>query len=527
MSQMLQPNSSTTDVTVAEVPKDKTPKQTTTHKESFITKLYQSLVHVERCEPIIQMDDLTITAKELQSAMAKYMPYERSVQRKFKVTDDPQVSVDTYTKIIKCLLKLEAVAGDESTRIIECVQVEKFKKVKFIHTDVGPTGKILPARFVLQIPVCKPNSVQCINTGYVLNVPKDVRQRSIVDGTITIAPEESEQSVNFVLIPQILSRNKHMIPQCVPRDPFDTGLFTINILNVTGETAEVSVFLYAYLVRTVLQGNDYSIRRQSQNKLFKAKDSTVGNGRFIKNLDIGVYYEKGVIEDMTMKFNMFDNKSDACPPINNDALVIHNVPTLISSRKREWFNDQLFTISGMFLPQGTSCMPIVAEGSVYNDNCFCITSLDARLELHTITGTVKPEFKMINGAMFDLTSYKVLRKIRNVMIKSIITLKGAALACRMFDKEKFDYFELLRLADFGQVLSLDKLKEIETLYENRHNDDLLQKLSTDKQTHSQKLYNYFKQLATVFCKPRITCDKRSFHKAFNDYTESVDNKNKI
>lgn len=508
-----------------------TQKMTATHKESLLSKLYQSMIHIEKCEPIIQMDDLNITAKELQNSMAKYIPHERSLQKAFTVSDDPLICKESITKVIKCMLKLQQVIGDESSRVLKCIRVEKFKDVKFVHSSVSETGVLKPAMFILQVPACNPNSVQCINTGYVLNVPKEVRKRSIVNKKIQIATEESEESTNFVIVPQILSKAVHILPQLAPRDPYDTGMFTVNLLNTTGQPAQVNVFLYAFLVRTNINGNDYSIQRQSGGKMIKPKDATAGNGRFIKNLDIGVYYEKGVIEDKkTVHFNLFDCKQDHSQPIPNDEIVIHNIPTLISSRKREWNNEKLFTISGMFLPMGTSCLPIVAKGSEYTENCFCITHVEARLELHTITGNIQPQFTMINGAMIDLSSYKVLRKTRKLMIRAMVMFKSAALACRIFDKDKYDYMELMRLADFGQVLSKEKMNEVDVLYQQRYNSEVLQKIDDSKNTHSQKLYNYFKILATVFCKPEITGTTLNLKRSItNDDNDDVDacKKNKI
>lgn len=179
-------------------------------KECVLDKLYTSISDVENCEPRINIDDLTVTASELQTAIAKHVSYVRSLKKIFNVTDDTRIRQDQVTNVIKCTLKLPRVIGPKGFRVIECVIVEKFKDVKFQHSCVNNDGTIKPAMFAINVPECDPNSVQCLNTGYIMNVPREVNRRYAYDNKLQIDEEKSEEIIDFVIMPQILSQNKHI-----------------------------------------------------------------------------------------------------------------------------------------------------------------------------------------------------------------------------------------------------------------------------------------------------------------------------
>lgn len=497
------------------------------NKNSLISTLYSSVRHIETCEPHIKIGDLSISASDLQKKMIASVPFHRYKQKSFNVLEDDRISVESVNNVVRAIQKLDRVDDPTITATINLVCVQQFKEVKFRNASMKEGKGFQPACFAINVPECLPNSVQCINTGYVINVPREAKRQYILNKELITESVETEQNVMCVLIPQIISsKDPHIVPQLIPRDIYDTGHFTFNIYNATGKPANVMIALFGCMVNIDTDGENANIKRTTNLSFVKAKDSVPQNGRFIKNYDVGVYYDLGTIntegDDTILKFELFDKKNEKRPKLENDYIEIKNLPTLISSRKREWADPNLFTLSGVFLgKKAQSCLPIVARNSKYTENAFCVTHLLARFNIFTkVTTVVEPHFTILNGSQITLPHYKELRRFRKKMIQIMQALRNAALACHNYDSTKYNDMDLLRIFDFGQPLfGTNVKKNVDKYYALRDNVEELKKINNHVNTYSMSLMNCFRQLANVFYDSMMDtpeCSKVSSKKRANE-----------
>ena len=129
--------------------------------------------------------------------------------------------------------------------LMQWVCVKKFKEVVFSDSELKG-GKLFPPRMSIDVGTVAPNSSVRINTGYVFKMPSKGVMLDVKDGKIVKIGYQKQPS--FVIIPYIICEHDGFIPTIYPRDPEDTGLFTINFTTLTGMVGKLRVVFKAYRV---------------------------------------------------------------------------------------------------------------------------------------------------------------------------------------------------------------------------------------------------------------------------------------
>lgn len=470
--------------------------------KSKLKELYTDTESIASCTPKITLDDgRVITLSELENAMKNAVPFCRERCMDFEVTkEDAGKFITSVENVTKSLLMLPK--SDENC-CVKLIKVTDFKNVKFQHAKLEGTGnaaKLKPACFKIEVPKCLPNTVQNINTGYIVDVGKDMAAYNIENGKIVKSVRTFTQK-KLVIIPQILSKNKNIVPQLCARDYEDSGPYTINLLNVCGEACTIFVYLYAYKVCKPYGALRFDGKTDATKnaKVLKAKDSQ--DGRHVYNLGVCVLFDSGTLsaDKSILEFSCFDGTKANREILPEKRLVMDNLCVFFSTRKREWCNSKLFTVSGIFRPFKEYIAPTIARESEYNINTHCCVFLESRMTLFTTEGKLNSTHVLMNGSMFDLPKYKNLKKARSAMVRNIYTLRSGYLAAKRLDSNNYDDFDgLMLIYDYG--LPLTDNADLKKCYSKRNDESALFGLANKsfKRTISSRLHKNMMLLINQF-----------------------------
>lgn len=314
-----------------------------------------------------------------------------------------------------------------------------FDGIVYEHHKTNAKGEFAPPKFIIDVGKIPANSSVCINTGYVISIP-------------TITKQGKPQSP-FVIIPRIKIKYEKtlnnpptdiIIPSIYVRDKDDTGFFIINFTTRAHFEGKLVVTLHAF--DTENSTTEFELQNpedDSKIAVFKTKDQK--DGRQVKNLAHSIQYESicqhssddgkvnGVLFDTYT--NTAENSSSAQQGIKvnkKQKLFVSNIAFIMSSRKREWNNSNLVSLSGLYLPAFKSINkkqlilpPVIAKNSSYSNNTHCITNLANRSSLTTSTSNFDiTNFKLLNGSFANLPFYKALVKSLKTIISDFDNIKS-------------------------------------------------------------------------------------------------------
>lgn len=442
-----------------------------------------------------------MTLMDLENAIKNAVPFCREWRMDFELTAEDAINYKAVENVTKSLLMLPKSADNCCVKMIK---VSDFSNVKFQHAKLegsGEAAKLKPACFKIEVPACLPNTVQNINTGYIVDIGKEMETYDIENGKIVKSTRAFTQK-KLVVIPQILSRNRNIVPQLCARDYEDSGPYTVSLLNLSGEACTIFVYLYAYKVckpsgsLRFVGGDD---DKTKIDKVLKPKDSR--DGRYVYNLGVNVLFDSGHVsaDKGKIEFSCFDGTKNNHDVLLEKRVMMDNLCVFFSTRKREWCNSKLFTVSGLFRPHNGYVAPLIAKGSEYNINTHCCVLLDSRMTLFTTEGKLNSTHVLMNGTMFDWPKYKILKRARSALIRNVYSLRSGYLAARRLNSETYDDMDALMLIyDYGFTLIDDaELKK----YYNKRNDECSlfgYTNKTFKRTISSRLYKNMTLLINHF-----------------------------
>lgn len=317
--------------------------------------------------------------------------------------------------------------------VVQSVCVRRFGEVTYYDAEMK-NGKLLPPRMVVDVGRVAPHSSVRVNTGYVFKIPAHVDMLDTgVGGTIVKTGHQKQPP--FVIVPQLMCDN-HIVPTVYARDPEDTGPFTVNFSTETGEVGKVRVVLKAYRVTEPLDRVCLVDREQTSNTVFKSKDQKPG--RHVINPKTKVVYESmTTVGADVAQFRTYDPTLKRT--YDRQRLNVARVTTLAVSRKREWADPRLVTLTGLFVPArrsspAVSVAPTVADGSDYGANTHCLVFVDYRLTLFSspVTGGGGADVKLFNGAFCDTPSYKEVAKAVRKVVACLEGLAACAYRCKKY-----------------------------------------------------------------------------------------------
>lgn len=465
---------------------------------SRVDELFESIDDMVNRKMNLTIYGETFTFDRLQAAMLDQPPFIKTneVSSRIDLTSITKQDVESVRNSLE-----HAVPRTNDSCLIEWVCAKKFNEVVFFDSEMK-NGKLFPPRMSIDVGTVAPNSSVRINTGYVFKMPSRAATLGVKDGKITVTGFGKQPS--FVIIPHIVCDHDGFIPTIYARDPEDAGLFTINFTTSSGLVGKLRVVLKAY--RVVSARNQVSIvdSEQSTSTVFKPKDQNVG--RLVNNPKPKIIYESMRYETDGNKvlFKTYDSTQKTLKTFEKQQLCIERLTTLIVSRKREWNNSGLVSLSGVFVPSGTCIAPKVAKGSQYNTNTHCLTFVDYRLNLFSTPTTECNDIKVVNGAFCDTDSYSEVSKAIRKVVASLNGLSVGVAHCKNIASRRPDLplDRLIRLMDYHKsVLESDDQLKDKCFKSDKGMYDCK---PSHTEAYSVSLYRAFRTLVAVYFASRFT-----------------------
>lgn len=465
---------------------------------SRVDELFESIDDMVNRKMNLTIYGETFTFDRLQAAMFEQPPFIKTneVSSRIDLTSITKQDVESVRNSLE-----HAIPRTNDSCLIEWVCAKKFNEVVFFDSEMK-NGKLFPPRMSIDVGTVAPNSSVRINTGYVFKMPSRAATLGVKDGKITVTGFGKQPS--FVIIPHIVCDHDGFIPTIYARDPEDAGLFTINFTTSSGLVGKLRVVLKAY--RVVSARNQVSIvdSEQSTSTVFKPKDQNVG--RLVNNPKPKIIYESMRYETDGNKvlFKTYDSTQKTLKTFEKQQLCIERLTTLIVSRKREWNNSGLVSLSGVFVPSGACIAPKVAKGSQYNTNTHCLTFVDCRLNLFSTQTTECNDIKVVNGAFCDTDSYSEVSKAIRKVVASLNGLSVGVAHCKNIASRRPDLplDRLIRLMDYHKsVLESDDQLKDKCFKSDKGMYDCK---PSHTEAYSVSLYRAFRTLVAVYFASRFT-----------------------
>lgn len=494
----------------------KTRKEYCEDSRSRVDELFESTDDIVNRKMSLTIYGEKFTFDELQAAMLYRPPFikTKEVSSRVDLTSITKNDVDAVRNALE-----QTIPRTNEPCLMQWVCAKKFKEVAFFDSEMK-SGKLFPPRMSIDVGTVAPNSSVRVNTGYVLKMPSKVEMLDVKDGKIVKTGYRKQPS--FVVVPHIVCEHDGFIPTVYARDPEDTGLFTVNFTTTSGVVGKLRVVFKAY--RVVSARNQVSIvdSEQSASTVFKPKDQNVG--RLVNNPKPKIVYESMRYEEVGNRvlFKTYDSTQKTLRVFPKQQLCVERLTTLIVSRKREWDNDKLVTLSGVFVPGADCCVaPKVAKGSEYNANTHCLAFVDCRLNLFSARVTERSDVKVVNGAFCDTDAYADVSKAIRKIISALNGLGVGVAHCKNIASRRTDLplDRLIRLMDYHKTVleSDDQLKD--KCFKS--DKDMYDSKPSHAEAYSVDLYRAFRTLVSVYFASRFSAAQIEELKLSKNSTETA------
>lgn len=493
----------------------KSSKEFAEDTRSRVDELFESTDDMVNRKMSLTIYGEKFTFDRLQAAMLDQLPFikTKEVSPRIDLTSITKEDVDSIRNSLE-----QAIPRVNDPCLIQWVCTKKFKEVVFFDSEMK-NGKLFPPRMSIDVGTVTPNSSVRINTGYVFKMPSKAEMLGVKDGKIVKSGYQKQPS--FVIIPHIFCDNDGFIPTIYARDPEDAGLFTVNFTTSSGVIGKLRVVLKAYRVVSARDQVTIVDSEQSTSTVFKPKDQNVG--RLVNNPKPKIIYESMRYETDGNKalFKTYDSTQKTLKTYQKQQLCIERLITLIVSRKREWNNSGLVSLSGLFVPSGKHIAPKVAKGSEYNTNTHCLTFVDCRLNLFSTRATECNDVKVVNGAFCDTESYAEVSKAIRKVVSSLNGLSVGVAHCKNIASRRPDLplDRLIRLMDYHKSVleSDDQLKD--KCFKS--DKGMYASKPSHTEAYSVSLYRAFRTLVSVYFASRFTAAQIEELKVSKNETTTV------
>lgn len=345
--------------------------------------LYGGVGNTIATNPSIKLADRTITSLDINEAFVKLLPEFATTNKTWILDRDDALTRDfnfIVTGVQQCSAKIPPIKA-------AFTQVVAYDHVKFFNHDTA--RKFVPRMLInVQNREIIPGHCVFINTGYTIKTASSCQQQ-----------------VDFILLPNIVckdatGKNCKIIPNIYARDEDDCGLFTVSFTLIEGVPAKIQVVFNCYLVGKIADNCVELHAREPNNEIFKPKD--MREGRATKNLKIKTHFESMDRKGDYVEFKTYNHL--VSPPITwpNQTLRVHKKIAVITSRRREWSQEPLITVSGVCVDAKNDRKPIVftRDNMIPSKNTHCVTIIDSKATLHSHVADVNNYhgLSLINGA---------------------------------------------------------------------------------------------------------------------------------
>lgn len=228
---------------------------------------------------------------------------------------------------------------------------------------------------------------------------------------------------NYVLIPKF-NRLNDISPIISVSDGDTYGPLTVNgyaNTDIFGKFHVEFMAFNSYKIDDCISIVDQSSKNDC---LIKSKDSK--DVRFTINCGVGIDFSDFVETENGLEFKTFE--LNVSPKINLEKqriiLKLKKEKTIIfSSRDREWYDEKLQTVSGLWNDH-KFLKPIINEDSVYGANVFCLTLIGNRIKLNYKISKFDESRDLflsckLNGSFVYIPTFKNLRKYMGKVNKNL------------------------------------------------------------------------------------------------------------
>lgn len=484
---------------------------------SRINDLYASIDDVQQKNAALNVYDQKITFANIQEAIKQRLPFIATANKNCLLDIDNCPEQRVLNNV---------VPKSSETAIMEIIKVQDFPQVSYYPAEVKLiNGKIryLAPRFTIDLSQAdiKPHQGVCVNTGYSIHIPAVTMGRS-VEGANIVNTKFGRQ-LDYVIVPQLFSKNQGIIQAIYGRDPEDSGLVTFNFTtkSTVNLKEKLQVILWAYSTTRPITEVTVVDADKNAPDLFKSKDSRTG--RFVKNPKIKIHANSFDVKSVpgSLLLKTFDNKSTPIITHPTQKVKIDGVITMFTSRKREWFNPNLVTSAGIFNPvrPNDTCEAVVIKGSEFSNNTHCLMFVKNKITLLDVVGKLNSDVRLLNGSFSNYPNYtNIIQKLRHV-IASLYGLSVGAVTCRGIAKTKpeCNVDALMRLYDYHRNIDGDD----PNLAERCTYTDAQMFNERPSNAYSVNLYNAFKSLVKEFCADKFTVEQ--IKEMGKNSTDTIDN----
>lgn len=367
-----------------------------------LTELYGD--KYDRLKPTIFLGEKAITSVDINEAFIKTLPEFQTIDKKW-ILDKPNILNEDFnfsiTGVPNCGEKIKPINA-------EFIRVIPYEHVKFYNHD---TARKLVPRMLINVQNRDIDAGHCvfINTGY----------------AIKFTSSSINNQREFILIPNIVckdanNKNCKIIPNIYARDEDDCGLFTVSFTLLEGVPSKIQIVFNCYLVGKIVDNCVELHEREPNNDVFKPKD--MKTGRTTKNLKIKTHFYSMTRSNNNdyVEFQTYNHL--VSPPItwSKQKLRIHKT-AVITSRRREWLQADLLTLSGVCVDATNDRVPKVftrEDNHIPNKNTHCVTIIESKAIFHSKNSGVNDYrgLSLINGAFININdNYVKIQKHIKIM----------------------------------------------------------------------------------------------------------------
>ncbi|ABO45355.1 unknown [Gryllus bimaculatus nudivirus] len=296
---------------------------------------------------------------------------------------------EQYNDLLPALINIETNKGKYAhvnfCKIYDLKNVS-FRPHEYVEADNKKTYSKYPGMEIILTKSYGMLESVCIDTGYII----EIAQTRFGD--------------EYVVIPIIDSTDKNIIPSIICKDRNDSGLFTVNFTTLFHVKEGTKITIH-FIALEALQPSvciDLPFKKkncQLHRCVANAKDR-VDFKSFQKNSDNIIafkYNDSGCIKSANI-------------------VVGKNQHVLLSSRRREWKNPDVFTVAGFFsekhyLPPMTN----VKDAS----NSFCFTSFGRRVRVIAKETSDFSKCKILNGSFQYMQNYEKDKRAIERMVENV------------------------------------------------------------------------------------------------------------
>uniref|UniRef100_A0A0C9R2M7 Uncharacterized protein n=1 Tax=Fopius arisanus TaxID=64838 RepID=A0A0C9R2M7_9HYME len=455
-------------------------------------------------KPTIKLADKTISTTDINEAFIKNLPDFVTTDKSW-ILEHKDLLKHNFDFIISgvpnCNTKIPPIKS-EFTRVIT------YDYVKFYNHDTS--RKLVPRMLInLENREILPGRCVFINTGYTIKA--------------AVSTSSTTNHKNFIILPNIVckdtsGKNCKIIPNIYARDEDDCGLFTISFTLIEGIPSKLQVVFNCYIVGTITHNSVVLHERQPNNDIFKSKD--MREERATKNLKVKTHFDSMIRNNDYVEFKTYNHL--VLPPITwpKQLLKIHKKIAIITSRRREWAQDDLITLSGVCVDAKNDRTPMLftRDNKIPSKNTHCLTIIDSKVTLHSTINNVENYYglSLINGAFKSVfgNNFNKIQKRMKIMNDNAYKLNThrriIARICGEDDVASIKSWNLWNVYDASLSLDAIKLDDPRLVEHLIPEDELFKimsiKITKDTRTLSSSLLHSMYWLIAMFCTSNLSSE---------------------